>query len=279
MVLKPMRRIWAIGDVHGHANALTVLLASIELQPTDLVVFLGDYIDRGLDSKEVVRTVLEYVDKGHIALWGNHEAMAAQAYGFAAPGRPRTPESVDAFWPAHAGNGGLQTIASFGTTAPSGDVHDRQNVCPVSLAKLFSRLEGFYKTGNGPGQYEFVHAYARPGISLGELFAIPSTHIFEPAGADSALWQIPLPGDNDQDRLVIVGHVASKHDNLPYRRGHHLCIDTGAGYGGPVTALCLRPDLDHDQQLLAVQCWPDGTRRYLWSADSGQTWKESKTGE
>ena len=69
-------RTLAIGDIHGCFNALTTMADAIQFRPDDLIVLLGDYIDRGPDSKRVVDWILEQRSVlNFIALRGNHEAM------------------------------------------------------------------------------------------------------------------------------------------------------------------------------------------------------------
>ena len=69
-------RIIAIGDIHGHSDALASLVRLINPQPDDTLVFLGDYIDRGPDSKGVLNQLIELADRCRLVpLKGNHEEM------------------------------------------------------------------------------------------------------------------------------------------------------------------------------------------------------------
>ncbi|MEM9538379.1 MAG: metallophosphoesterase family protein [Cyanobacteria bacterium P01_E01_bin.42] len=73
-------RTIAIGDIHGCAIAFDLLLDSIALQPEDTVITLGDYIDRGNDSKGVIDRLIALHKKGQlIPLKGNHEIMLLEA--------------------------------------------------------------------------------------------------------------------------------------------------------------------------------------------------------
>ena len=67
-------KVWVIGDVHGHADALENLLSEIELGNQDCVIFLGDLIDRGPDSQMVVRIARTMPNA--FTIMGNHEQMA-----------------------------------------------------------------------------------------------------------------------------------------------------------------------------------------------------------
>src|SRR5688572_4159032 len=73
-------RTFAIGDIHGCAVALASLLAIVPLQPEDTVVTLGDYVDRGPDSRGVIEQLLELRSRVNLVpLRGNHEIMMIQA--------------------------------------------------------------------------------------------------------------------------------------------------------------------------------------------------------
>ena len=75
----PARTI-AIGDIHGHSRALAALLENVKPQPQDTLVFLGDSIDRGPDSRGVVEQVIALQERCHVVpLMGNHEEMLLNA--------------------------------------------------------------------------------------------------------------------------------------------------------------------------------------------------------
>ena len=76
----PTPRTIAIGDIHGHSRALASLLAQVEPRPEDTIVFLGDYVSRGPDSRGVLQAVMDL--RRHcqvVALRGNHEEMLLDA--------------------------------------------------------------------------------------------------------------------------------------------------------------------------------------------------------
>lgn len=97
-----MRR-FAIGDIHGCAKALRTLIESIDPQTNDELVFLGDYVDRGPDSRDVVDQVIALHDRCRVVtLRGNHEIMLLGV----------TLGGLDDFvW---LNNGGQATVASYG---------------------------------------------------------------------------------------------------------------------------------------------------------------------
>lgn len=100
-------KIFVIGDIHGFNNKLNEALTRISLQKEDLIVFLGDYIDRGYFSKEVLDTLLKLKAKNYNAIFlrGNHEELLLKSY---------EDREEDYNW---LNNGGLQTLDSFGVNS------------------------------------------------------------------------------------------------------------------------------------------------------------------
>src|SRR5689334_11414198 len=95
-------RLLAIGDIHGNLKALDTLLATIALQPEDVLVTLGDYVDRGPDSRGVLDRLIELNRSAQlIALRGNHDELMLQA---------RDGEERRMWWTC----GGKNTLASYG---------------------------------------------------------------------------------------------------------------------------------------------------------------------
>jgi serine/threonine protein phosphatase 1 len=97
-------RLFAIGDIHGCFNSLKKLMEEkMQITQSDKVVLLGDYIDRGSQSRQVIDYIIELKDKGFdiIALRGNHEEMLLEAYN----------EELVSRWIL---NGGSETLKSFG---------------------------------------------------------------------------------------------------------------------------------------------------------------------
>ena len=72
--------VYAIGDIHGCSVALKTLLKTIPLTDSDTLVFLGDYVDRGFDSKGVIDQIMAISEKHNVVtLRGNHEVMMLEA--------------------------------------------------------------------------------------------------------------------------------------------------------------------------------------------------------
>ena len=130
-------RHFAIGDIHGCFNSFKKLIEDkIEITKSDKVVLLGDYIDRGSQSKEVVDYIIELKEKGFeiIPLKGNHEAMLLDAFG---------DESLVSRWIL---NGGNETLKSFGISS--------LKKLETKYLDFFRNLRLYYEFEN----YLFVHA-------------------------------------------------------------------------------------------------------------------------
>ena len=208
--------VFAIGDIHGEGARLEALLAALPRGPKDTTVFLGDYIDRGPDSAGVVRRILEEYDAATdrtILLWGNHEDMAAAHFGFEAPsGFDYDP--YDWF-----GNGGFAALASFGYPSPA---EAFGAPCPPELERLFPLLRLFWRA---PDDVIYVHA------------GVPAGKRPEETPASLLLWT--RAEDNDTSgRLVVHGHTPQS-GGTPDVRANRINLDTGAVFGGPLSALQL----------------------------------------
>ncbi|MFM2095097.1 MAG: Serine/threonine-protein phosphatase 1 [Planctomycetota bacterium] len=203
-------RTIAIGDIHGHALALAGLLDAVAPQPDDMVVFLGDYIDRGPDSRGVLQLVLSLSDRCRVVpLMGNHEEMLLQARG----NRHALPMWLD--------NGGDATLRSY-------DSSDELEGIPTTHVEWLCSLRRYHETE----RHFFIHANYAPNWRLDQH------------DSKTSLW-LPLtdlPGRHYSGKTAVVGHTpqpAGKILNLGYLLG----IDTGCGFGGQLTAL----DVDSGQ--------------------------------
>jgi len=191
--------IHVVGDIHGCLKPLQRLLEKIELQPGDELVFIGDYIDRGPQSREVVDYLLGLPYRC-VFLLGNHEKMLLDYLSGKDDGL---------FLP----NGGMATLRSYG-----GDFSD----IPPAHLSFFHSLRPMYETP----EYLFVHAGIRPMVppdkqDLEDLVWIRQ-EFFQFIG------RFPKP--------VVFGHTPLQRVLLlPDRIG----IDTGCVYGGKLTCLKL----------------------------------------
>jgi len=212
--------VWTIGDVHGQGRMLEALLGALPRRDDDTTVFLGDYIDRGPDSAGIVRRVLdehEAAPERTVLLWGNHEDLAAEHFDLPAPSGYRY-DPYDWFR-----NGGIAALESFGLSRPELFTAD----CPPELGRLFDLLQLFWRSPDPElAPYLWVHAGVPPGQT-------PET-----APPDTLVWirEEFLNVHDPSGRIVIHGHTPFQEVRV---RADKIGIDTGAAYGGVLTALQL----------------------------------------
>ena len=199
--------LYAIGDIHGSLQKLRDLLMLCEQHAdgrTATFVFLGDYIDRGPDSRGVIEALIELQSQRHdriIALKGNHEAVAVEIVD-----GETDPES----W---LREGGTATLRSY-------RVDDVRDPPPEHVAWLRA-LPLCYDDG----ERFFVHAGIDPDKPLDAQSGHDLIWIREPFLSDG----------RDHGRLIVHGHTP-QGDGLPDFRGNRLNLDTGAVFGGALTA-------------------------------------------
>jgi len=221
------RRIYVIGDIHGRADLLARLHADIAADAakaaggrTKVVVYLGDYVDRGLQSFEVLETLIHEPRQGFesVHLRGNHEDLMLKFLD-----APR-----DATW---IYNGGDATLASYGVLISS------MMMLPADLAELSARLAEALPAEhraflNGldyvhvEGDYLFVHAGLRPGVPLAAQRHTDMMWIRDRF----------LSSDADFGRRVVHGHSIRTDPDV---RSNRIGIDTGAYATGRLTCLVL----------------------------------------
>lgn len=216
------KTVYAIGDVHGRADMLDELLWRIKDDAGSLynakLIFLGDYVDRGPDSRGVIDRLIS-LRKDHddaVFLKGNHEALMLDFLA--------DPEDLSQWleW------GGEETLESYGID-PAGKEH-RALAAELAAAAPKSHLEflnGLALT-HIEGDYLFVHAGVKPGAPLEEQTEADLLWIrkrFHNAAPDAR-----------PDYVVVHGHTPTdKPDDAGWRVG----VDTGAVYGGMLTAVAL----------------------------------------
>ena len=221
--LKPGRRVYAIGDVHGCARQLDKLLKRIGKdlaghEGKSSLVFLGDYIDRGPDSAGVVERLVAGPLPGdtHHFLLGNHEAAMLEAYEGKALG-----------WLAY---GGIQTLESYG-------VDKKALFATPSVKKLIARhvppahLDFFrsLKLSKSIGPYLFVHAGVRPGVPLDAQHKRDLVWIRDEF----------LSSKKDHGKIIVHGHTVS---DKPQHKKNRIGLDTGCYATGTLTAARLEGD-------------------------------------
>lgn len=190
-------RTLAIGDIHGYWSVLQTLLAAVKVGPDDLVVTLGDYVDRGPQSREVIEWLASYRPVGNlIPLRGNHEWMMLEVRG--------SDEHL-ADW---LKCGGVTTLGSY---AAKGNVPSLSDVGAAHWDFLEQETRAWYETDT----HFFVHANAYDDHAL----------VDQP---DFMLYWEPFlhPRPHMSGKVMVCGHTVQK-TGRPRNLGHAVCIDTG----------------------------------------------------
>ncbi|MBC7863971.1 MAG: serine/threonine protein phosphatase [Bacteroidia bacterium] len=198
--------IYAVGDIHGCFTALVRIFNSLEIGKDDKAIFLGDYIDRGHNSKEVIEWMLEKsTNPNFIFLKGNHELMMLEA---------RTNFARFSIW---QWNGGHKVLDNYGI----GDETDWVNKIPEAHWKFIESTKKYYTVGN----FIFVHAALVPGVPL------------EQQHDDIVYWKhAEVPEMYSQNKIVVCGHTSRKNGQIA-NFGHTICVDTWACGGQWLTCL------------------------------------------
>ena len=205
---------YVIGDIHGCAAELSRLAEGLPLVQGDVVVFLGDYIDRGPNSREVISYLLslrmEHKTIEFVFLKGNHEDMLLSYLGLG--GR-----HGEMFLP----NGGIHTLASYEMEPGKFSREDTLAALPADHLSFFQTLSNFHLMDS----FLCVHAGINPQKPWAEqtdeeLLWIRNTFIYRPH---------TLP------QTVLFGHTpqSTVFYDLPYKVG----LDTGLVYGNMLTCL------------------------------------------
>ena len=201
---------FAIGDIHGCFERLKSLLAACDAfrgRQSAQFIFIGDYIDRGSQSKDVLDFLIKgggEQDRYFVCLRGNHEDMLLRAAD-----KQRSDRDLLNWW----GNGGEQTLESYGVDDPidlPGEHIDWIRTLPLTTRE-HGRL--------------FVHAGIRPNVPIAYQSEEDLLWIREPF----------LSSNDDHGLFVIHGHTPSR-SRKPDLRSNRLNLDTGACFGGPLTA-------------------------------------------
>lgn len=219
-------RVYAIGDIHGRADLLRDLLGQIDRDdqarpPAEThLIFVGDLIDRGPASAEVVDLVMAVAEKRPFTrlLMGNHEEVFL-----------RVLDGEVASLSFFLRIGGVETLLSYGLTPAQLSSPDDvalmeavQRAVPDRHRRFLAGFDDIVVAGD----YAFVHAGIRPGIAIDEQ-------------ASSDLRWIRAPFLNHRgtlEHVVVHGHTISE---AVEERPHRIGIDTGAYYSGKLTAIGL----------------------------------------
>ena len=214
--VSPGTRVYAVGDIHGQLGALTTIVEMIRDDAVSaagsrqVLIFIGDYVDRGLDSRRVIDFLLTDPAPGFeiVFLKGNHDAWLLAFLRDAGIG------------PAWLDVGGQATLLSYGVPVPAGLRRAghleavREDLARALPPGHKAFLEGLSLL-HVEGDYVFVHAGLRPGVAM------------EAQRERDLLWiREEFTGDrSDHGKIVVHGHsVTERPDVRPNRIG----IDTGA---------------------------------------------------
>lgn len=204
--------IIAIGDIHGCSRTLKKLVKDLEIFPDHRLLFVGDYIDRGASSSDVISFLLELKNRREcIFLRGNHEQMLLDALD----------KGERSFW---LFNGGQETLESYGLETDNIDL-------PSDHLEFIRETKFWYETSG----YFFVHAGLSPTKTIRQSLQKPvDTHDF--------LWcreHLDAP-DTPWEKVVVFGHTP-RPDLI--RGPNMIGIDTGCVFSsrdmGTLTALVL----------------------------------------
>lgn len=185
-------RTIAITDIHGELAKLDSVLEKLEINSKDRIIFLGDYIDRGPDSKGVINRLISMNDVCEcIYLKGSHEYAYLKA-------REGDEYYKYLFW----NYGGVQTVESYGSFENIYNTH----------GDFLDSLKSYYETED----YFFIHAGLRPGIPLEDqderdFFYIRGDFIYK---------------KHNLSKKIIFGHTDFEQ---PLVQDDKICIDTGCG--------------------------------------------------
>jgi serine/threonine protein phosphatase 1 len=220
-------RLYAIGDIHGRDDLLAALLEVVERDGAaapdlrKVLIFLGDYVDRGLQSRQVLDRLSGDFAPGfeRVFLKGNHELALRQFMDDAAFGRT---------WKYY---GGLETLHSYGikeltlSDDPAAFEHARERFNAVLPGKHLDFLDNLQLSAEF-GDYFFVHAGVRPGIALHRQIE------------EDLLWirEDFLDSSSAYGKVVVHGHTPREAVEF---RSNRIGVDTGAYMTGVLTALVL----------------------------------------
>lgn len=214
-----MKRLLAIGDIHGRLGKLRELVRQVWPDAEDQVVFLGDYIDRGPDSRGVIDFLLTFAERfpRTVFLRGNHEQLFLDALVERGIRTGKTLREISPLYRRNAlgsdvelflGNGGSATLLSYEGTWE----------IPPEHRRFLEETVLTYRVG----RYLFVHAGAGDGFEAEEQ----DPYVL--------LWSRFSPPGRGEERQVV-GHTITG-DGQPRFEAGRIHLDTGAGTDGPLTA-------------------------------------------
>ncbi len=219
-------RTYAIGDIHGCLTPLKELMVktaadldnNIGQDSKVRLIFLGDYIDRGPDSKGVIDYLIDLKNK-NIQI---HETEPLYEYIFLKGNHEELFENKCDTWVI---NGGFQTAISYGWDGISLNIEEQIKI-PKSHIEFINNLKIYYD--DPENKLFFVHAGIRPELTLEEQNDYDMKWIrYE---------FLEYPGPYKIDRFVIHGHTP-KRNEIPDYHSYRVNVDTGCVFGGYLNAI------------------------------------------
>jgi serine/threonine protein phosphatase 1 len=204
-------RTVAIGDIHGCAAALAALVEAIHPGPEDTLVVLGDYIDRGPDSRGVLDQLIALAGRCRLVpLLGNHEEMLLAAL---------SDREVLRGW---LSCGGVEALLSYGWS-PGGPRRALADWIPPAHLEFLAACLPYHETDT----HFFVHAGYLPDLPL------------DRQPAEALRWRVASRATaipHQSGKVAIVGHTPQRSGKI-LDLGCLVCIDTNCHRGGWLTAL------------------------------------------
>ena len=198
------QRVIAIGDIHGCLAALDAVLTAIDLQPSDSLIFLGDFVDRGPNSAGVIDRLIELRERCFLfTIMGNHDELMLDVID----------ENTWKFgqWLMY---GGEQTMRSYDS--------EKVSDIPEEHVDFLRNCASFCETE----RHFFTHANYLEGKALAKT------------PGDVLRWEslkTRMPGPHKSGKMAVVGHSAQKDGRILYS-GYFLCLDTYCYGTGCLTA-------------------------------------------
>lgn len=230
-------RVYCIGDIHGRHDLLVKLLSQIKQDAASfsgrvLMIYLGDYIDRGMQSRDVIEELLQNVQPGieYVYLRGNHEQTMLDFL---------REESVGRSWFTYGGQATLASYNACDAKIPT----KREDFITIQQRLLKNLPRSHFQFLNNTlfsyslGSYFFVHAGINPDLSLSRQ------------KPENMLWirNEFVSEKKPYEKIIVHGHtITDEPELLPNRIG----IDTGAYASGILTCLVLQGD---QQRIIQTQ--------------------------
>lgn len=217
--------VYAIGDVHGRIDLLEDLERKIvrdvegHSESRRVIVYLGDFVDRGYQSREVIDHLLAPGPEGfeRVFLRGNHEEFLLRFLEDSSAARS---------W---LSNGGIETLMSYGVEVSMAETDaprllaDLKRALPYTHRNFLASLPSMHREGD----YVFVHAGIRPGVELDNQ--VP----------EDMHWIRGDFLDDTRDHGAVIVHGHTVVDD-PVSRANRIGVDTGAYATSCLTAVVLR---------------------------------------